>query len=58
MNFFGGQFFTGSFYGGFTSGPFFGGLFFSGGFFGATPVTAATQVFVEIRSFLERRGFC
>jgi hypothetical protein len=35
-------------------GPFFGGNFFSGGFF-AGIVQAATQLFVELRSFTERR---
>lgn len=35
-------------------GPFFGGNFFAGGFFGGI-VQAAIDLFVEIRSFTERR---
>jgi hypothetical protein len=35
-------------------GPFFGGNFFSGGFFGGI-VAAVLDLFVEIRSFTERR---
>jgi hypothetical protein len=37
-------------------GPFFGGNFFSGGFF-AGIVVAVQDLFVEIRSFTERRRF-
>jgi hypothetical protein len=37
-------------------GPFFGGNFFSGGFFRGI-VEAVQDLFVEIRSFTERRRF-
>ena len=37
-------------------GPFFGGSFFAGGFFGGI-VEAVLDLFVEIRSFTERRRF-
>jgi hypothetical protein len=37
-------------------GPFFGGNFFSGGFFRGI-VAAVQDLFVEIRSFTERRRF-
>lgn len=37
-------------------GPFFGGNFFSGGFF-AGIIASVQDLFVEIRSFTERRRF-
>jgi hypothetical protein len=36
-------------------GNFFGGKFFAGGFFGAI-ITGATQLYIKIRSFTERKG--
>jgi len=52
--FFGGSFFSGGFFLPLTN--FFGGSFFSGGFFDAAPVYV-TQLFIELRSFTERRRF-
>jgi hypothetical protein len=52
--FYGGSFFSGGFFAEFTA--FFNGAFFSGGFFEAAPVYV-TQLFVELRSFTERRRF-
>jgi hypothetical protein len=52
--FFGGSFFSGGFFSPLTN--FFGGSFFSGGFFDTAPVYV-TQLFIELRSFTERRRF-
>jgi hypothetical protein len=52
--FFGGSFFSGGFFSPLAN--FFGGSFFSGGFFDTAPVYV-TQLFIELRSFTERRRF-
>jgi hypothetical protein len=69
MNFFGGAFFVGEFFtvqvGNFFDGMFFNGdffndsaiNFFSGAFFAGSFFSAILQLFIEIRSFTERRRF-
>jgi hypothetical protein len=52
--FFNGSFFSGGFFSSLTD--FFGGSFFSSGFFEEAPVYV-TQLFIELRSFTERRRF-
>jgi hypothetical protein len=56
LNFFGGTFFAGDFFSG-VSNDFFLGAFFGGLFFGIAPNSAILQLFIEIRSFTERRRF-
>ena len=55
-DFFNGQFFAGNFFNGSNSNFFFG-AFFGGVFFGSAPISAILQLFIEIRSFTERRRF-
>jgi len=52
--FYSGSFFSGGFFSLLTN--FYSGSFFSGGFFEAAPVYV-TQLFIELRSFTERRRF-
>jgi hypothetical protein len=56
LNFFGGTFFAGDFFSGVNS-DFFSGAFFDGVFFESAPNSAILQLFIEIRSFTERRRF-